>query len=1206
MALEKIDDGDSMPGTNVAFIAIDDLFAFDQFRDSFGVTIETPNLDRLMGQSVNFENAYAAVAICAPSRAATMSGKTAFETGVHDNFTGLFDVVDPSETWPAMIRDNGYHAVSAGKVFHSKGGTEGVQQAFSEPVVITRNTLTAERTLTDAGKKWAYEGADSDFNDYDVAEFGIDFLDRAPSDKPFLLALGFDHPHTSYYNPARYFDLYPADQIQIPETWVNGDLSDTPAFAQQFMAQPRGEEPYSNLDAWKANVQGYLASITHMDAEVGRFLDALAASEHASDTAIVVYSDHGYQLGAKDHPVKFTLWEESAKAPLMIYHPDLDGGKTVSTPVSLMDIMPTMLDLTGTAVPGDLVGQSLMSFVTGNGEGYVEKPALTSMYGSFAIREGDYRYIRYQDGSEELYDVVRDPGQIVNLATDPRHAELALSLRESLLDAAREAGAVIDETVTVLTGTDGNDNGVASAQNAQIALGDGDDKYHVFGNGTEIVETATGGFDSVYYMGSETYLMPEHVERFYATQPDNTIGQISVIGNSGNNVFYTGYTSGNFRGGAGDDLFVGGGWVEHTFHGDSGDDNLVGAKFADLLYGGDGNDYVDGGNKDDVIYGGADQDRLFGERGNDSVFGGAGDDTLSGGDDSDLVRGGDGADQIFGGSGMDRLEGGAGDDRLESGTGDDSLNGGAGDDVLISTAGRDLLIGGDGDDRYEIAATAGDRLIDQRGSTGVDEIVLTGLLRSAAEISRVEDALLISDGAGRTVWIEGAAANPNDRIVFDDQTLGVAELMAQPGLLGATPEGYGDETVTGTGLADNLLGLIGNDRIQSKGGDDTVFGGRGDDTLETSSGSDALFGGRGDDSLLAGNDYDRLDGGSGDDFLGGGKGADTYIYRVGEGSDIIDDSGFSLGDRLEIHGATSDHVEISERGTDLILSFADGATLTILRHLEDRGRIEDIAYVPGAKPVDPAPPVPAPMPLPAPPPDAVTAGTDGNDKLYGTSGADLIFDGAGNDNLFGFAGADVFILDADGDADSIRDFQVGIDRIDLSAWGVGSFGELELATHSSGKTILRFESESLSINDGTWTLSADMLGSDSFIFRSQGGATDRLPRIDGSALDDKVIGTDDAEILSDGSGRDNLFGRGGVDIFQIAADGETDSIKDFEDGIDRIDLSAWGDIDYGDLTIASRANGKTLINYGDETLSVNDTERTLQAESFSASDFIFA
>ena len=138
---------------NLVTIAIDDLFAYDQFRDSFGVTIHTPNLDRLMEQSVNFENAYASVAICAPSRAATMSGQTQFETGVHDNFTPLFDVVDPVDTWPAMVRDNGYFATSAGKVFHSKGGTEGVQEVYSEAITITKSTLDGERTFTEGGKK---------------------------------------------------------------------------------------------------------------------------------------------------------------------------------------------------------------------------------------------------------------------------------------------------------------------------------------------------------------------------------------------------------------------------------------------------------------------------------------------------------------------------------------------------------------------------------------------------------------------------------------------------------------------------------------------------------------------------------------------------------------------------------------------------------------------------------------------------------------------------------------------------------------------------------------------------------------------------------------------------------------------------------------------------------------------------------------------
>lgn len=145
-----------------------------------------------------------------------------------------------------------------------------------------------------------------------------------------------------------------------------------------------------------------------------------------------------------------------------------------------MDIMPKMLELTCTPDPGDLNGQSLLSFVTGDGVDYLEIPALMIMYGSFAIRCGDHRYIRYQDGSEELYNVVSDPAQITNLAIDLADAALAADFRSRLLTSSREARAIIDETLDVLTSTDGAENGVASVQNSQIVLGNGDDSYMVW------------------------------------------------------------------------------------------------------------------------------------------------------------------------------------------------------------------------------------------------------------------------------------------------------------------------------------------------------------------------------------------------------------------------------------------------------------------------------------------------------------------------------------------------------------------------------------------------------------------------------------------------------------------------------------------------------------------------------------------------------
>jgi Ca2+-binding RTX toxin-like protein len=332
----------------------------------------------------------------------------------------------------------------------------------------------------------------------------------------------------------------------------------------------------------------------------------------------------------------------------------------------------------------------------------------------------------------------------------------------------------------------------------------------------------------------------------------------------------------------------------------------------------------------------------------------------------------------------------------------------------------------------------------------------------------------------------------------------------------------------------------------------------------------------------------------------GSSGADRYVYRFGDGNDIIEDAGFSAGDVLEIIGADAAEVARAQSGSDLILTLTDGGQIRIIEHFRDKGRIEEIRFSDAVLPVDPAPPPPEPL-EPTVPADIDFDGSDGNDRLIGTDADEVFRDGAGKDNLFGKGGADTFILTPDSVADAIKDFDVTQDRIDLSAWGVESFDDLDLSDHSTGKAILRYQNEVLSINDGAWTLSQADLNAKHFIFSTEPG-----PNIEGSDGADRLIGTAASETLVDGAGKDNLFGKGGADVFVLVADGDADGIKDFEDGLDRIDISAWGATSFNDLVLTTHKTGKTLLSYGNERLSINNGNWTLPAESFDADDFIFA
>jgi len=234
--------------------------------------------------------------------------------------------------------------------------------------------------------------------------------------------------------------------------------------------------------------------------------------------------------------------------------------------------------------------------------------------------------------------------------------------------------------------------------------------------------------------------------------------------------------------------------------------------------------------------------------------------------------------------------------------------------------------------------------------------------------------------------------------------------------------------------------------------------------------------------------------------------------------------------------------------------------------------------------------------------DDELSGGAGMDRLFGGDGNDLLQDGAGKDNLVGGVGLDIFALGADGDADGIRDFESYADRIDVSAWGVTAFDQLEITDHHSGKVILRYQAEVAAVSDAARTLSAHDLDAGHFIFAVNAGQT----QVAGTDGRDKLYGTALDETFWDGAEVDNLFGGAGDDIFRMAADGDADSIKDFELGIDRVDVSAWGATGFADLDIQDHHSGRAILRYGDEVLAIDDGARTMAADSLTESDFIFA
>lgn len=923
---------------NILFIAIDDLFDFRAFRDSFGVEIHTPHLDALMGESTVFENAFATTPVCNPSRTATLTGKSPFETGVHDNRIAWHETTPLEQSLPAILKDNGFHTASAGKVFHGyKPQPEFVNdRVFSEGVPNIFDTFDRSGAIPNGGGWGAegYVGQDDTFYDHKVATWAGDFLNDYSSSDPFALMIGFKHPHNNFEMPQEYYDLYDLDAIQVPDSWVAGDLADAPAFASQFMAKGLFF-PDKDFDVWRATVEGYLAAISHVDAQVGRVMAALEDSGHSDDTMIVVTSDHGFQLGDKDHFGKFTLWEESARAPLSIKVPGAEGA-VVDTPVSLIDIMPTMLDAMDIDPAAHAIGESLMPLIDADYGDHSGGPVFTQVYGSMSLRLDDVRYIRYADGSEELYDLSVDPGQHDNLAPLPEGAAMLGDLRDALWDEAARYGVTTNDQDVVLTGGGGRDVLMAQPDTETLEGGAGDDTYFLFDNTAQVQEGAGGGHDTVYLAGLGPHQLDAHVEDvFYGVL--KAPGRADITGNALDNHFLITGAGANLHGAGGDDVIETEFWSSNTVWGDGGDDWVKGARWSDRLYGGDGLDTLLGNDGNDTLTGGRGGDMLDGGRGFDtadykasttgvhvSLINGRGYGDYAWGDSLS------GIERLWGSDHADTFMGDGFGNALLGEHGDDYLNGLDGNDTLMGGTGADGLVGGGGND-----------LATWRWS-GEGVFVHLGHARGWS-----------GDAQGDWLWsvenLEGS--NRNDTFIGD----GADNAMTGHNGADFLHGGAGDDTLDGGRGGDGLVGGQGQDvasyaksdqgvrvdldRSAAAGGQaegdwfwsvEGVEGSQHADWLALGYADGSLDGAAGDDVLVLGAGQGNIKGGAGADTIGVTVSATQSLGHRVTDFEIGDDK-LALAQNVTVTGSeitdggTSVHIE----GTD-----ADGAAFLSTLFLE--------------------------------------------------------------------------------------------------------------------------------------------------------------------------------------------------------------------------------------------------------------------------------
>ncbi|HEX8257913.1 MAG TPA: sulfatase-like hydrolase/transferase, partial [Allosphingosinicella sp.] len=300
---------------NFLSVAFDDMNAYAFLKTLYGGALHTPNIDRVMAMGTTFENGFSQVAVCNASRTAVLTGLDPGVSGVHMNYDRWAEVVDPGATLPALLRDAGYNTSLIGKVFHDETTSDLVLDAISDfHFRAPESSYESSTVLTTR----PLPGPVEEQGDYINVSQAIDLLNGAGTD-PFAMFLGIAKPHLGWVVPQEYFDLYPLDEIKLPFN-VEGDLSDVPAFMKALVFDETHQQVV-DANAWKTALQGYFASISFADAMLGRVLDTLEANGQLGETAILLWTDHGYHLGDKDNWHKFTLWEEAARAPFVLALP---------------------------------------------------------------------------------------------------------------------------------------------------------------------------------------------------------------------------------------------------------------------------------------------------------------------------------------------------------------------------------------------------------------------------------------------------------------------------------------------------------------------------------------------------------------------------------------------------------------------------------------------------------------------------------------------------------------------------------------------------------------------------------------------------------------------------------------------------------------------------------------------------------------------
>ena len=479
-ALSAADSGEPLSGShnkekqppNVLFISIDDMnhwiSGMREYQDIYDYpAYKTPNIDKLLQRGMFFTSAHVPASSCKPSRVSTFTGRNVISHGVYRNphewlispiLKGRDDI-----SLMQRFRKEGYWVAGGGKNFHgvheaswdeflgrtspklppeedarrrelSNIFSKAMEEMYQRRDAAKGSKADREAAKVNGNKKddavvWGWiDAPDEAMPDSRMVDYIIKQLNKK-HDKPFYLGVGFHKPHMPWSVPKKYFDMYPLDEIPTPV--VKEDDWDDLGNQGKSIAGGSTHEYMLKTDQWKKAIQGYLATCTYTDVQIGRLMEAFDKSPHKDNTIIVMWSDHGWHLGDKNHWKKFTLWEETTHVPMFIAAPGITKpGQKCDRVVGSIDLYPTLLELCGFAPNKTLDGNSLVPLLKNPKKEWNHPVLTTHSRGYNAIRTEKWRYIQYpKDGEEELYDRLNDPLEHHNLANNPDYTEVLEELR---------------------------------------------------------------------------------------------------------------------------------------------------------------------------------------------------------------------------------------------------------------------------------------------------------------------------------------------------------------------------------------------------------------------------------------------------------------------------------------------------------------------------------------------------------------------------------------------------------------------------------------------------------------------------------------------------------------------------------------------------------------------------------------------------------